>query len=114
MQTGSSAADLLSSSLLQQHLLHRLSLPDLFSLEDCSTAFRQLLDSAPDALWQQALARFLPPSHPAAQVETGCRQLAHQYAAVQRAIKSKNLSPGCVAASTEAHAARITSMAATR
>ena len=81
---------LLSSSLLQRHLLPRLCLSDLLAVEHVSLAFRQLVTSAPDPVYGAALARTLPPSHRLARVQTGCRQAAYDYAHLLRAFRTQD------------------------
>ena len=96
MEGGSTAAALISSGVLQQHLLPRLHLGDLHSIECVSTAFGQLLAQAPENVWEAAIARTVPPSHPLARVQLDYQQAVYQCAALQRAIDAQDISIMCV------------------
>ena len=104
----STAIDLISSGVLQQQLLPRLSLADLCSLESVSPAFRQLLSS--EDSWRRALARTLPPSHPFTHVQTQCREAGQQYAASQRAIAAADFVTACATADKAACQAQSMSL----
>ena len=94
--TSSTQAALLSCGLLQRHLLPRLCLSDLLCIECVSTAFQHLICSAPDAVWTAVIARTVPPSHHLAKLpETGRQQAARQYATLQRAIQTEDITTTC-------------------
>ena len=95
--TGSVQAALLSSGVLQKHLLPRLCLSDLLRVGSLNKAFQQLICCAPDAVWSAVIALTVPPSHPLAQarLQNGCQQAARRYAALQRAIKTRDISTTC-------------------
>ena len=89
MATGE-LVELLSSSLVQRHLLPRLCLDDLVSLENVSTAFRHHVRSAPEEAWAAAITRSVPPSHHLARVQTGLQQASRKYLATQSAIRTRD------------------------
>ena len=68
----------LFSDVLQQHLLPRLSLPDLLRLMCVNTSLKQALATAPDSVWRAVSSRTVPASHSLAR--TGSRHAARQYA----------------------------------
>ena len=47
-------SSVISTGLLERHLLPHISLPDLQSLRQLNTAFKQLVASAPDSAWRAA------------------------------------------------------------
>ena len=56
----SQVASLISSSVAQRHLIPRLELCDLQSLEHSNTAFGQLCDTLADSEWRAAISRLVP------------------------------------------------------
>ena len=81
---------LLSSGLLQRHLLPRLDLSDLLSFESIGAPFKHLVASASEKVWHAVSARTVPPNHHLLDVQTGFQQAARQYASTERAVKTGN------------------------
>ena len=95
-----SFAALISSGLSQRHLLPRLCLHDLLSIEGISSTISRLLLS--EDFWHSAILRSLPPGHSLTrgQVASGSRRAAHQHADTQKAIRDQDLTIKCAAGMT--------------
>ena len=96
MDSSGNLAALLSSGLVQRHLLPRLDVHDLLSVEGVSTGFKHLLNVVDEGVWSAAI-RTQSPCHPLALVKKDVRQAVRQYAELREAIKYEDASVMCAA-----------------